>query len=157
MMLIPGRAFTMGSDRWEGDEDEEPEHHPYVSAFYIDMFEVTNAQYAAAPSWADAWGYAFWTGSDLVKSRSDWTPYLEISNSQCRIRRAGSAFEAEPRYEDHPVVEVSWCGAAAYCNWISLSDGLIPCYDYDVPDCGRADCWQGSIGGCAGGMAPVGS
>jgi formylglycine-generating enzyme required for sulfatase activity len=194
MMLIPSRAFTMGSDRLEGDDDEEPKHQLYISAFYIDMYEVTNAQYADALSWAAARGYTFWTGSDVVQSRSRWTPYLEVSNVECRISRAGSAFVAESGYEDHPVVEVSWCGAAAYCNWCSLLDGLTPCYDtktwkcdfsangyrlpteaeweraargtwdertypwgYDTPNCERANCWQDSVGACAGGTAPVGS
>ncbi len=129
MKLIPGRSFTMGSGRGEGDDDERPKHLAYVSAFYIDLYEVTNAQYAAALSWAAANGHAFWTGLDVVQSRSRWIPYLEASNVECRICRAGSAFVAESGYEDHPVVEVSWYGAAAYCNWISLIDGLKPCYD----------------------------
>jgi formylglycine-generating enzyme required for sulfatase activity len=135
MMLMPARSFTMGSDRGEGDEDEEPKHHPFVSAFYIDMFEVTNAQYAHALSWAAARGNTFWTGTNVVQSRSNWTPYLELSNVDCRICRAGSVFVAESGYENHPVVEVSWYGAAAYCNWCSLMEGLTPCYDANTWKC----------------------
>jgi formylglycine-generating enzyme required for sulfatase activity len=135
MTLITGRAFTMGSDPWEGDDDEEPEHQAYVSAFCIDLYEVTNAQYADALSWAAAHGYAFWSGSNVMQSRSHWTLFLEVSNVDCRVCRAGSVFAAEPGYEDHPVVEVSWYGAAAYCNWISLIDGLTPCYDTDTWKC----------------------
>jgi formylglycine-generating enzyme required for sulfatase activity len=135
MIMISTRAFTMGSDRGEGDDDEEPEHRPYISAFHIDRYEVTNAQYADALSWAAARGYAFWTGSNVVQSRSHWTPYLEVSNVECRIRRSGSAFVAESGYENHPVVGVSWCGAAAYCNWRSLLDGLTPCYDTKTWKC----------------------
>jgi formylglycine-generating enzyme required for sulfatase activity len=129
MVYIPGRGFAMGSGREWGDEDELPKHLVRLSSFYMDMFEVTNAQYAHALSWAAANGDAFWTGLDVVQSRSRWFPYLAVSNVDCRICRAGSAFVAEPGYENHPVVEVSWYGAAAYCNWISLMDGLTPCYD----------------------------
>lgn len=170
-----------------------PKHLVKVSSFYMDVFEVTNAQYADALNWAAERGRAFWTGLDVVQSRSRWIPYLRVSNADCRICRAGSSFVAEPGYENHPVVEVSWYGAAAYCNWISLIDGLRPCYNskswkcdfsadgyrlpteaeweraacgtrdqrpfpwgFELPDCEKANCWQDSLGACAGGTAPVG-
>ncbi len=55
MVLIPASEFQMGN-RWEdADEnpnrekgyfkDEQPVHTVYVDAFYMDVYEVTNAQY----------------------------------------------------------------------------------------------------------------
>ncbi len=43
MVLIPAGEFIMGSD--EGEEDYAPAHRVYVDSFYIDKYEVTNAQY----------------------------------------------------------------------------------------------------------------
>src|ERR1041384_820726 len=43
MVLIPEGPFTMGSR--DGDPDEAPEHQVYVSAFYMDKKEVTQAEY----------------------------------------------------------------------------------------------------------------
>jgi len=43
MVLIPAGEFQMGSD--EGEPDETPVHTIYLDAFYMDMHEVTNAQY----------------------------------------------------------------------------------------------------------------
>ena len=43
MVLIPAGEFQMGSD--DGDDDEKPVHTVYLDAFYMDIYEVTNAQY----------------------------------------------------------------------------------------------------------------
>ncbi|MGB9596138.1 MAG: formylglycine-generating enzyme family protein [Candidatus Poribacteria bacterium] len=43
MVKIPAGEFLMGSDK--GEPDEQPVHKVYLDAFYIDIYEVTNAQY----------------------------------------------------------------------------------------------------------------
>jgi len=43
MVPIPAGEFTMGSD--SGRNDEKPVHKVYLNAFYIDKYDVTNAQY----------------------------------------------------------------------------------------------------------------
>ncbi|MFY9610559.1 MAG: bifunctional serine/threonine-protein kinase/formylglycine-generating enzyme family protein [Blastocatellia bacterium] len=43
MVLIPAGDFLMGSD--QNLDDEKPQHEVPLSAFYIDKYEVTNAQY----------------------------------------------------------------------------------------------------------------
>jgi serine/threonine-protein kinase len=94
MALVPAGEFTMGSA--SGQSDEAPVHRVYVDAFYIDQFEVTNAQYKAflgstgamAPTFS-----AMWYGGDL-------TP--EFSGDQ------------------HPVVSVTRAEAQAYCAWAGL-------------------------------------
>ena len=45
MALIPAGEFQMGSNDVEGDKIEQPVHTVYVDAFYMDIHEVTNAQY----------------------------------------------------------------------------------------------------------------
>jgi len=129
MMLVPQSGFTMGSDAGEGDPDEAPEHRVFVSSFYIDMFEVTNAQYVEALNWALGRRRVFFTGERVVKySREAW-PYLSVTGEGCMITYADSSFSVIPGWENHPVVNVSWYGAAAYCNWRSEMEGLAPCYD----------------------------
>jgi formylglycine-generating enzyme required for sulfatase activity/tetratricopeptide (TPR) repeat protein len=47
MAAIPAGAFLMGSPEGEGNPDEHPRHEVYLSAFRIDRFPVTVAQYRA--------------------------------------------------------------------------------------------------------------
>ena len=43
----------------EGYSDELPQHTVYVSAFYMDRYEVTKALWDEVKTWADTNGYAF--------------------------------------------------------------------------------------------------
>jgi formylglycine-generating enzyme required for sulfatase activity len=45
MILIPAGDFLMGCPEGEGEPHERPQHIVYLDAFYIDKYEVTNAQY----------------------------------------------------------------------------------------------------------------
>ena len=97
MVLIPAGDFQMGSN--DGNFDEKPVHIVYVDAFYMDAYEVTNAQYKdfvdANPQW----------GKDDIPSRYHDGNYLKhwTRNSY------GSGNE--------PVVYVSWYAAMAYAQW----------------------------------------
>jgi formylglycine-generating enzyme required for sulfatase activity len=45
MVLIPAGEFQMGSNDGFQRPDEKPVHTVYLNAFYMDIYEVTNAQY----------------------------------------------------------------------------------------------------------------
>ncbi len=55
MVLIPAGEFEMGSNQYQHATNERPVHPVYVDAFYMDIYEVTNAQYKvfveANPQW----------------------------------------------------------------------------------------------------------
>ncbi len=59
MALIPAGSFTMGDPFSEGNSDERPTHTVYVSAFYMDKYEVTKALWDEVYNWAVTHGYSF--------------------------------------------------------------------------------------------------
>ena len=83
--MLPEGMFTMGSD--EGDADEKPEHVVYLDAFWIDKYEVTNAQYAEC-----------------------------AATGRCEPPEITDFYESSV-YADHPVVYMSWQDAELYCAW----------------------------------------
>lgn len=99
MVLIPAGEFQMGSN--DGDSDEKPVHTVYVDAFYMDIYEVTNAQYKqfvnANPQW----------GKDRIPSNYHDGNYLK--------HWSGNTYPTDK--EKHPVRHVSWYAAMAYAQW----------------------------------------
>ena len=62
IVLIPAGNFTMG-DNLDGDTGSQPVHTVYVSAFYIDKYEVTKALWDGVYQWAITNGYSFDSGA----------------------------------------------------------------------------------------------
>jgi len=46
MVWIPGGTYSMGGDNDQARQDELPKHRVKVNGFFIDITEVTNAQFA---------------------------------------------------------------------------------------------------------------
>lgn len=101
MITIPAGAFTMGSK--EGPEDERPAHEVSLPAYVIDRFPVTNAQFAELLNAVSA--------LPATSAR-----LYDFDDSDARIHRLSERWVADAGFENHPVVEVPWAGAAAYCT-----------------------------------------
>src|ERR1019366_5710373 len=59
MALIPAGSFTMGDTFSEGFSYELPLHTVYVSAFYMDKYDVTKSLWDSVYQWAINHGYNF--------------------------------------------------------------------------------------------------
>jgi len=97
MVLIPAGEFQMGSD--DGNDDEKPIHTVYLDAFYMDIYEVTNAQYK---KFAQATGHEEPEGYIYVND--DWVWGKPWSDKKYNG-------------DNQPVVCVSWYDAKAYADW----------------------------------------
>ncbi len=96
MVLVPTGEFRMGAPAGSGGlPDEQPERAVLLSAFYIDRFEVTNEAYLL---------FVSLTGHRMP----------ENSNPAATLWKDRRPM---PGIERHPVVNVSWTDADAYCRW----------------------------------------
>lgn len=102
MRLIPAGEFAMGDPFNEDTLPERPVHTVYLDDFYMDAFEVTNAQFKKFVDANQEWSKEFippkYHDRDYLK---DWNGN-NYPNGQA----------------DYPVAWVSWYAAAAYAQWV---------------------------------------
>jgi formylglycine-generating enzyme required for sulfatase activity len=121
MVLIPGGRFQMGS--MQGARDEQPVHEVEISSFYLDVHEVTNAQFEAfvkATGYvteAEQWGWSLVFAPDSDSEErvlgAEW--WVKVEGATWRHPEGPASSIAGKDRE--PVVQVSWNDAVAYCKW----------------------------------------
>lgn len=112
MRIVSAGKFTMGSDREEAFvecqkyrsgctrgffTDEEPPHEVYLDAFYMDIYEVTNAAYK------------------ICVTAGTCDPPKSIGSY------ARSNYYGNSKFDNYPVIYVDWNKANAYCEWRGAS------------------------------------
>ena len=102
MVLIPAGEFQMGSNHPDAHEVEKPMHRVYVDAFYMDIHEVTNAQFKA---FVDA--NPNWQNEAVAPKNHHIASYFPSWDGSSK-RRGG---------DDQPVTGVNWHAAMAYAKW----------------------------------------
>jgi formylglycine-generating enzyme required for sulfatase activity len=102
MVEIPGGSFTMGRD--DGPAREQPAHQAFLPTFYIDRNLVTVAEFAT-----------FTQAKGPTGPRGEM--YLDVHDPDNRIQQRDGVWLPDRGSELHPVGEVSWFGALAYCQW----------------------------------------
>ncbi len=85
MLLVESGTFLMGKDASE--VDEKPAHIVSLDDYYIDKYEVTNADYKAC-----------------------------VDELGCALPKT-TTFYVSSRYRNHPVTFVSWENANSFCEW----------------------------------------
>lgn len=102
MIAIPGGQYFRGSN--QGNRDESPRHQVYVNDFSLDIHPVTNEQFIL---------FLEYMGGE---KDAEYHDLIRLKDS--RINRAAGKLSIEPGYEKHPVVGVTWYGAAGYATWV---------------------------------------
>ena len=132
MALVPGGLFSMGRHVGSGPAHELPLHDVLLSAYFMDIEEVTNQKYAHYLNLDLAAGLVAVSSSGVVLQAGGAGQVLcdtTSISSESRITWNGLNFGVTSGKETHPMSRISWYGAGAYCNWRSRFDGLGPCYN----------------------------
>ena len=110
MIHVPAGDFAMGTD--QGDRQEGPSHVVHLDAYWIDRFETTNrafqrfVQDTGLETLAEREGRSVIYrdgGYHTIEGASWWRPSGPGSDLSGRL--------------DHPVVQIAWDEADAYCRW----------------------------------------
>ncbi len=153
MVLIPATEYMMGCDPEHNNGygcpgDEIPQHLVSLSAFAIDVYEVTNAQYA-----------------DCVAAGACEEPIVMAS-------QAREDYYQNPDYANFPMINVKWEDAQAYCSWAGkrlpteaewelAARGTSPrayAWGDEAPDCSKANTYfDATMTTCVGDTVAVGS
>ncbi len=146
MTWIPGGAFTMGGVGPEARSDEFPSHVVRVDGFFVGTREVTNADYQRfvdatgyrtvaerAVDWEELKqqvppgtpkpaeqllqpGSLVFTPPDRPVSIDDFSQWWTWTTGADWKHPEGPDSSIQTRL-DHPVVQVAWEDAVAYCDW----------------------------------------
>ena len=106
---IPPGTFMMGSP-WDEDgrDDDERQHQVTLSkGFWLGVYEVTIGQYL---SFLEA------GGSDSGVDWDDPEGDCPIEKNESSYGLSGNRFGSDA---DQPMIEVSWDGAVAFCEWLT--------------------------------------
>lgn len=134
MVLVSAGDFLMGSSgeqiaryvkqfQWDicWYENECPQHLVYLDAYYIDKYEITNAQYK---KFVDETSHSAPTVlKEQIKEIFHSTGQFKVSDTYIETIMEKSAPFAwkdntyPPGTADHPVMFVSWEDANAYAKW----------------------------------------
>lgn len=105
---IPAGKFIMGSTgtgntAWEafGDEVEMPQHTLYLEEFWMGKYPITNRQFT---EFVNQEKYQF------AKSNQNNAPYW---------------LKGELEKPNHPVTEVTWYDAQAFCKWVAKKSNFL--------------------------------
>lgn len=146
MVWIPGGEFTMGSDDPDAKPDEQPPHKVRVGGFFMDVTEVTNAQFRAftqatgyvtmaekaptleeimkqvppgtppPPKEALVPGSLVFTPTEGPVALDDFTQWWRWQPGADWKHPDGPKSNIEGR-DNHPVVHVSYDDVLVYCKW----------------------------------------
>ena len=118
MVLIPAGSFEMGDTFYEGATYEIPVHTVYVSAVYLDKYEVSKGLWDQVKNWSSSHGYAYDNaGSGKATNHPvqniNWYDMVKWCNARSQMEGRVPSY-----YTDAALTQVYKSGQVApFVNW----------------------------------------
>ena len=140
MQLVPGATFRMGSSHADIQKSREatglrtvqpllaevPARDVTVGDFLIDVYDVTNRDYA-----------------DFVSANPEWREgALDDSEHNGRYLEHWTSGAPPENLLDHPVTFITWQSAVAYCNWRGKRLPSEAEYEWEAQDGATGAAWR---------------
>ncbi|WP_328340485.1 formylglycine-generating enzyme family protein [Micromonospora sp. NBC_00421] len=114
MTAFPARRLVVGSATLTARE--HPPHEIHLDAYDLGDRCVSAADFHA-----------------FLRDRPGDVSHLDVDCiDPCFVVHRPGGFELRPGCADFPMIQISYWGAAAYCNWLSRQEGRRPVYDLPV-------------------------
>lgn len=97
MVLIPAGKFVFGSNT--GERDERPEQEIFLPDFYMDKYEVSNADYLAFVRAANAKPPRSWAGGMYPGGEEEFPVTVSYHEAEVFARWAGKRLPSEMEWE----------------------------------------------------------
>ena len=122
---IPGGTFRIGDIMSSLGGVGTPVHSVTLSSFEMSIYEVTNAQYTEYLIEALASGDITVLYYSVKGNTGDWSgqEYLDLNSGDCEIDYTDGTFTIRNNRENHPLIEMTWCGSKAFAAY----------YGFDLP------------------------
>lgn len=135
MIRIAPGTYMMGCPPSEaGREADETLHSVTLThAFEVQPTEVTNQQYAEMAQWAYDRNYVTVSNGSIRDNMGGSTQLLKLLGASYGISFNNGIFSCSN--PTNPVAYVTWYGAAAYCDWLSLQQGYPQSYSHSTWQC----------------------
>lgn len=129
------RVFVKGGTFWMGEktafESDRKAHRVTLRDYHLSVTLVTNLQYAAFLN-------------EMGNHREGGRSWINLDVPGSVIRHLDEKFIPNPTLQDHPVVNVTWYGARAFCEWVG---GRLPSeaeWEFAARNRGKEARWAGT-------------
>jgi len=127
MLNVPSGSFNMGAS--SGESGESPIHSvSLTNNFIMSRSEITNQQYCDMLNYALVNHHVLVSGNTVLNTSGN-QQVLKTLGSGYGVLYSDNGFYVENGSADHPVLFVSWYGAAFYCNILSLRNAKTQLYN----------------------------
>lgn len=100
-----------------------------ISDLYVQKFELTNRQLVEILNWAFKQGYLEISKNEVFEVYQGRFLIYQLEEKYSGLNFSKNEFSVKKNFENLPASYISWYGALAVANFLSMMQGFTPCYN----------------------------